>query len=169
MRNTVVLAVAAALVGCGGGSKSIRSSGGADAPSWLAQGSGAYATEAGKRLQGVGLATQSDPKARRRAGDTQASQQLQGTVTAFAAVLAKMTESTRANVGDEIGALARRAAAAASHVRDHWVTPDGSENALDQIDLAGFKQALQTVDGDDKLKTEMVNNADRAFEQLARQ
>jgi len=49
------------------------------------------------------------------------------------------------------------------------VTTDGVESALDQIDLAAFKQALQTVDGDDNLKREMANNADRAFDRLSRQ
>jgi hypothetical protein len=169
MKNFLVLAVAAVLAACGGGSKTVRSSGGDDTPSWLSQGSGAYTTEAGKRLQGVGLGTQTDPKARRHGADLQAAQQLQGTVTALAALLAKVSESTKENVGDEIGAIARRAAPATSHVRDHWVTPDGSESALDQIELGAFKQAIQSAEGDEKLKAEMVNNLDRAFEQLARQ
>ncbi len=164
-----ILLVAALLTACGGGSKSVRSSGGDDTPSWLAQGSGAYITEAGKKLQGVGLGTQSDPKSRRRGADVQAAQQLQGTVNALATGLAKMSESTKENASDEIGAIARRAAAATSHVRDHWVTPDGSENALDQVELGAFKQSIQSSDGDDKLKSEMVNNVDRAFDQLSKQ
>ena len=169
MKNFLVLSVAAVLAACGGGSKAVRSSGGDDTPSWLAQGSGAYSTEAGKKLQGVGLGTQTDPKARRRAADVQAAQQLQGTVTALAAGLAKMSEATKENASDEIGAIARRAAAGIPQVRDHWVTPDGSENALDQIDLGAFKQAIQSADGDEKLKAEMVNNVDRAFDVLSRQ
>ncbi len=95
--------------------------------------------------------------------------QLRGSVDTLTASLAKLSESTRENVGDEIKAIADKAAQATPHVRDHWVTTDGVESALDQIDLAAFKQALQTVDGDDNLKREMANNADRAFDRLSRQ
>ena len=80
-----------------------------------------------------------------------------------------MSESTKVNVGDDISALARKAAAASPQVRDHFVTGAGAESALDQIELAAFKQALQSADGDEGLKKEMGNNTDRAFDQLARQ
>ena len=54
-------------------------------------------------------------------------------------------------------------------MHDHFVSGDGTELALDQIELNAFKQALQSVDGDDNLKKEAANNADRAFDQLQKQ
>ena len=170
MKNLVVLAVTAVLAACGGGSKNVRPGGGGDdTPQWVSQGSGAFTGESGRKLQGVGLSRDSDPKTRRQAADGGARRQLQVAVDALAAALSKMSESTKDNVGDDISAIARKAAQGAQHVRDHWVTSDGSESALDQIDLAGFKQALQSAEGDEKLKSEMGNNVDRAFDQLAKQ
>ena len=169
MKNLFGLVLLAMLIACGGG-KNVRAGGaGDDTPAWVAQGSGAFSVEAGKKLQGVGVARESNPKERRAASDSSARRQLQGTVDALAGSLGKMSESTKVNVSDEISALARKAAAASGHVRDHFVTTDGSESALDQIELNAFKQALQSVDGDENLKKEMGNNADRAFEQLAKQ
>jgi hypothetical protein len=170
MKNFLVLAVAAVLAACGGGGTSVRPGGGGDdAPSWVSQGSGAFNVESGRKLEGVGQSRSSDPKVRRQSADSAAQRQLRGSVDTLTASLAKLSESTRENVGDEIKAIADKAAQATPHVRDHWVTTDGVESALDQIDLAAFKQALQTVDGDDNLKREMANNADRAFDRLSRQ
>ena len=61
------------------------------------------------------------------------------------------------------------AAAESAAIRDHWVTPDGQEQSLDVLELGAFKQALQSVDGDEKLKREMASNAERAFDSLIRQ
>lgn len=167
MRNFVVLAAVTLLAACGGGAKNVRSGGAADeTPQWVAQGTGGFGLESGKKLQGVGSAKEADPKARRKAADAAAAQQVQSAVDNLAATLTRMSESTKVNVGNDIGAIARRAAAAVPHARDHWVTSDGSEVALDQVDLATLKQALQSVDGDDGLKREMSNNADRAFDQV---
>lgn len=162
-------ALLALAVACGG-EKNVRRGGGPeDAPPWLSQGTGAVSVESGRKLQGVGVARNSDPRLRREAADNAASQQFDRGVDTFAAGLAKLTESTREKATQEVSAIARKAAHAVPHVRDHWVTPEGAENALDQVDLAAFKQALQSVDGDDNLKREMWNNAGRAFDQLAKQ
>jgi hypothetical protein len=48
------------------------------------------------------------------------------------------------------------------------VTPDGTENALCLVDLGAFKAALEKVDGDERLKREMANNTERAFDQMNR-
>lgn len=168
MKNVFGLGLMAMLVACGGG-KNLRAGGAGDeTPAWVAQGSGAFSVESGKKLQGVGVARESNPRERRAAADSSARRQLQGSVDALAVLLGKMSESTKVNVGDDISALARKAAAASPQVRDHFVTGDGAESALDQIELAAFKQALQSADGDEGLKKEMGNNTDRAFDQLAR-
>jgi hypothetical protein len=52
-------------------------------------------------------------------------------------------------------------------IRDHWVTPDGDERALSVIDFDAFRQALQSVDGDERVRREMFSNLDRAFDQVA--
>lgn len=169
MKNVFGLGLMAMLVACGGG-KNVRAGGAGDeTPAWVAQGSGAFSVESGKKLQGVGVAREANPKERRASADASARRQLLGGVDALAGSLGKMSESTKVNVGDDIAALARRAAAASPQVGDHFVTTDGAESALDQIDLAAFKQSLQSVDGDDGLKKEMANNVDRAFDQLAKQ
>ena len=166
MKNFVLLA--ALLFACGGGSKNVRGGGASDeTPAWVSQGTGAFNGEAGKKLQGVGTAPRSDPAARRKAADAAAAQQLQGGIDAITASLSKMTESTKENVGDDIAAIVKKAAAAVQHVRDHYVTQDGTETALDQLDLGALKAATQSVDGDDNLKKEVGNNLDRAFDQLA--
>lgn len=170
MKHLMVVTLLSGLLACGGGSKNVRPGGpGDDTPAWVAQGSGAFSVESGKKIQGVGQSRSSDAKGRRQSADSGAQRQLQGSVDALAAALGKLSESTKVNVGDDISAIARKAAQAAPHVRDHWVTGDGAESALSQIELNGFKQALQSVDGDDGLKKEMSNNADRAFDQLAKQ
>ena len=165
MRNFVVLSMAAALLSCGGG-KNVKPGGGDDTPGWLAQGTGAFTVESGKKLQGVGVAPRSEPIGRRKAADAAAAQQLAGGIEAIAAGLSKMTESTKVNVGDDIAGIVRKAAAAAPHVHDHFVGQDGSESALDQLDLAALKSAVASGDGDDNLKREIGNNLDRAFDQL---
>jgi hypothetical protein len=170
MKNFLVLAVAAVLAACGGGGKNVRPGGGGDdTPSWVSQGSGAFNVESGRKLEGVGQSRSSDPKVRRQSADSGAQRQLLASVDTLAASLARMSESTKENVGDEIKAIVVKAAQATPHVRDHWLTNDGLESALDQLDLAAFKQALQSVDGDDNLKREMANNTDRAFDRLAKQ
>ncbi|TMA23774.1 MAG: hypothetical protein E6J88_12140 [Deltaproteobacteria bacterium] len=168
MRNFGVLSAATfSLALACGGSKGVKPGGGGDeTPTWVAQGTGAFNVESGKKLQGVGVAPRSDPRKRRQAADAAAAQQLQGGIDALAAGLSKMTESTKENVGDEIAAIVRKAAAAVPHVHDHYVA-EGSESALDQVDVGALKQAVQGVDGDDNLKREIANNLDRAFDQLA--
>jgi hypothetical protein len=156
--------VAAAALACGGG-KSVKASGD-DTPDWVSQGTGEVNAEGGKKVQGIGAASGSDAKARRQQADAAAKTQLDGMVTALSASLVKMSEAKQAN--DDISGIAKRAAAQSQQIRDHWVTNDGTEMALDVLDLAAFKIALTAVDGDDKLKKEMSSNADKAFDQVAR-
>ena len=169
MRNFLVLVVSVGLAACGGGSKSVKSGGGDDTPAWVSQGTGAFVAESGKKLQGVASVPRAEPRARRQAADAPASAPLDGGIGAMAASLSKMSENTKENVGDEIAKVARAAAAAAPHVRDHWVGGDGSELAVDQLDLGAFKAALQNVEGDENVRREMANNADKAFDTLMRQ
>ena len=163
-----ILLGCALFAACGGGGAAMRPGGGReDVPEWVAQGSGAHNVEGIRRLYGVGGANAPDPKARRRAADTAARQQLYRSVDALAQAMAKMSNASAD--ADALTAIARRAAQASSAIRDHWVTAEGAEQALDVMDLDAFKNALQTVEGDDKLKSEMANDVERAFDQIARQ
>jgi len=168
MRNFGVLLAAAfsLALACGGGKSVKPGGGGDDTPAWLAQGTGAFNAESGRKLQGVGVVPRSEPRARRKAADAAAAQQLQGGIDALAAGLSKMAESTKENVRDDIAGIVRKATAALQHVHDHYVA-EGSESARDQIDLAALKHPVQGVDGDENLKKEIANNLDRAFDQLA--
>jgi len=169
MRHRVASWIALLALACGGGGKTVRSSGGQDqAPSWLAEGTGAVRSEGGKRLQGVGVASGvADPKARRRQADAAAREQLQGAVDALARTLAKMSETGQQGLVETTTSLARKAAAQSAAIRDHWVTPDGDERAVAVIDLDALRKSLQAGEGDDRVRGEMAANVDRAFDQLA--
>jgi hypothetical protein len=164
--NRLVLLAAVLAVACGGG-KATRPEGGSDQrPSWLSEGTGAIRGESGRRLQGVGVVSGvRDPRARRRQADGAAREQLQSAVDALARALAKAGESPQD--GEAVRAIARKAAVQVGAVRDHWVTPDGDERALSVIDFDAFKRALQSVDGDERVRQEMFSNLDRAFDQVA--
>jgi hypothetical protein len=169
MRKLWGIAAVGVTLACGGGGKATRPSGGAAAdsgtPPWLAEGSGAVYADAGRRLQGVGVASGiADAKRRRKAADAAAREQLQGGVDALAQALAKLGENTPP---DAVTGIARRAASQVAAIRDHWVTPDGDERALGVVEMDAFKRALPTVDGDDRVKREISANLDRAFDQLA--
>jgi hypothetical protein len=164
-RNQLLAAASALALACGGGAAT-RPGGGKDqTPSWLAEGTGAFRSEGGKRLQGVGVASGvADPRARRKQADVAAREQLQASVDALAQALAKdQPAEDRAAIAD----IARKAGAQAGAIRDHWVTPDGDERALGVIEVDAFRQALQAVDGDERVKREMFANVDRAFDQVA--
>jgi hypothetical protein len=165
MRNWLVAAVAALSMACGGGSATRPGGAREQVPGWLAEGTGAFRTEGGKRLQGVGVASGvADPRARRQQADGAAREQLRVAVDALAQALsAGEAAQDRAAVAD----IARRAGAQAASIRDHWVTPDGDERALAVIELDAFRSALQGAEGDERVKGEMFSNVDRAFEQIA--
>ncbi len=137
-------------------------------PEWLSQGSGAFTGDSGKRLQGVGSASASDPRERRLAADAQARSHLLQTFDAFTAQLTKLSESTQDNLGESVSAIARKTLEK-SQVMDHWVTTDGSEQAVAVLDLDAFKTSVRKAEGDGKLKIEMANNAGKAFDALAKQ
>ena len=166
-----ILAVAGLLalgVACGGSKPVPTASRESSQPEWLTEGSGAFAGDGGKRLQGVGSASASDPRERRRSADAQAKGQLSQTLDAFLAQLTKMSESTQDNLGDSIGAIGKKTLDKAQVV-DHWVTSDGTEQAVAVLDLDAFKASVRKVEGDGKLKIEMANNAGKAFAALAKQ
>jgi len=166
MTHSRLLAAACLLpLACGGGAAT-RPGGGRDqTPAWLAEGTGAFRTEGGKRLQGVGVASGvADVKVRRKQADGAAREQLQVSVDALAQALAA---AGSAQDKAAIAEIARKAGARSGSIRDHWVTPDGDERALGVIDLDAFRTALQNVDGDERVKREMFADVDRAFDQVA--
>ena len=169
MKNVVVVGALALAFGCGGGGKNVKASGDVQAPDWVARGTGAFNLESGKQMDAVGSAQGQDSRARRQQADAAAQQQMSGGVDALAGSFTKMSEQTGDAVGNQIADICKKAASQAAQIKDHWVTPDGTEQALDVLDLQAFKDALQRVDGDDKLKREMSANAEKAFDSLMRQ
>src|SRR2546428_2842257 len=147
--RTVLLAAAAVLaLCCGGGGKAMRAGAPDATPSWLSEGTGAIRTEGGRKLQGVGVASgATNERARRHQADGAAREQLQGAVDALVRVLARTGESPQD--GQAVAAMARRAAAQGSAIRDHWVTPGGDERALPGVEVDEFQKALQGGDGGD--------------------
>ncbi len=164
MRKWAGAAIAVAALACGGGAATRPSGAPEEIPAWLAEGTGAFRGEGGKKLQGVGVASGvPDPRVRRQKADSAAREQLQVAVDAFAQALAADAPQDRAAIGQ----IARNAATRAAAIRDHWVTPDGDERAVSVVELDAFKQALQGVEGDDRIKGEMYGNAERAFDRVA--
>jgi hypothetical protein len=162
MKRLFLVAAAAGLA-CGGG-KSVKASGDGT-PEWVAQGTGEVDAEGGKKVQAVGSASGSDAKARRQQADAAARTQLDRMVAALSASLVKLSEAKQAG---DISGIAKKAAAQSQQIRDHWVTNDGTELSLDVLELASFKAALASVDGEDKVKNEMASNADKAFDQVGK-
>jgi hypothetical protein len=164
--NRVMLAAAIVGVACGGGKAPRPDTASDQSPSWLSEGTGAIRGESGRRLQGVGVVSGiRDPRARRRQADGAAREQLQSAVDALARALAKAGESPQD--GEGVRTIARKAAAQVAAIRDHWVTADGDERALGVIEFDAFKRALQSLDGDERVRREMFSNLDRAFDQVA--
>ena len=168
MKTILLAGLLAVGVACGGSKPVPTQAREAAQPEWLAQGSGAFSGDGGKRLQGVGSASASDPRERRQSADAQARAQLSTTFDAFAVQLAKLSESTQDNLGDAVSGIARKTLDK-SQILDHWVTADGTEQAVAVLDLDTFKASVRKVEGDGKLKIEMANNAGKAFDALARQ
>ncbi|HYY53599.1 MAG TPA: hypothetical protein VE755_12040, partial [Myxococcales bacterium] len=104
-------------------------------------------------------------KARRRQADGAAREQLQSAVDALARAVVKAGDSPQD--GDTVRAIARKAAVQVGTIRDHWVTPDGDERALSVVDFDAFKRAVQSIDGDERVRQQMFSNLDRAFDQVA--
>src|SRR5207248_7340653 len=102
---------------------------------------------------------------RRRQADGAAREQLQAAVDALARALAKASDAPQD--AEAVRAIARKAAMQVGAIRDHWVTPDGDERALGVVELDAFKRALQSADGDERVRQEMFSNLDRAFDQVA--
>jgi len=165
MKKLLVVAVLLAAA-CGSDSANVKNNSD-DSPGWLAQGSGEVNAESGKQLRAVGSSNAQDPKARRKAADAAAQAQLDTQLGTLSTALAKMSESNADNLADTVAGLTKKAASFAAQIRDHYVGGDGSEMSLDVLDLNAFKSAIAAGDGDDKLKKEIVGNADKAFDQLA--
>jgi predicted NBD/HSP70 family sugar kinase len=164
MKKILVACLLGVGVGCGGAKPvpTVDST-----PAWLKQGTGAFGGESGKRLQGIGSVSDvRDPKERRKAADAKAQEALEQQADAFFAALGRLAESSPD--GDAVVAIGKKTLSAAT-ISDHWVSADGTEQSIDVLELAAFKSALQQAGGDSKLKSEMANNADRAFDQLVRQ
>ena len=168
MRHFALAAAAALVIGCGGGGKAVQQKDTASdgTPAWLAEGTGAFRGDGTRKLQGVGVASgMTEPRARRRQADGAAREQLQAAVDALATALAKAGDSPQDPA--TVTSLLRKAAGPVAAIRDHWVTADGDERALAVVEVDALKRALQSVDGDEKVRQDMFANLDRAFEQVA--
>jgi hypothetical protein len=159
MKRSVVT-LGFALLACAGGSTRPSAS---ETPAWLSEGTGAVTTESGKQVHAIGVASGvRDSKARRQQADSKARAQLDELMDRVLTSVAKMSDPSAASGIQTVG---RKAAAETGRIMDHWVAQDGTESALAVVDVAAFKQALQSVEGDDRAKLEIANKIDRALEQ----
>jgi len=165
IRVLLIAAAAAAAVACASPADSIVPTRPFTTPDWLAEGTGAFRGEGGRRLQGVGVARGiANPMARRKQADAAAREQLQSGVDALAQALSKMAGSGQAST---VVTIAHDAAAKVYPIRDRFVTADGDELAVAVLEIDDFRKALQKIEGDEKTRLEMDANVDRAFDQLA--
>ena len=165
MRHVGIAALAAVLSACGGGNQ-IRPSSQVPEPSWLAEGNRVVNTDAGKQIHAIGAVSGvRDSRARRQQADQKARTQLGQLMEQLYAGIAKLGDGVRP---EEVSAVGKKAVAQSAQIMDHWVAADGTESALEVVDLAQFKGALRKVDGDDRVKQEIASNLEKAAEQMAR-
>lgn len=165
MRQVAIAALVFLVVACGGGQGG-RPTGQAQEPAWLAEGNSLVNTEAGKQIHAIGsVSGVRDSRARRVEVDKKARAQLGQMMEQLYATIAKLGDGVRP---EEVSAVGKKAVAQSAQIMDHWVAADGTESALEVVDLAQLKAALRRVDGDDRVKQEIAANLDRAAEQMGR-
>jgi hypothetical protein len=178
MKTIIGMAVAAALVACGGAEKKPDTSSQvlhANAPEWVNRGSGAFGGEKGKIFYGLGVASNIPSAARRRVvANARARDELAKTLDAWLAQIDKDYRATTgsgaslADVQQTLRSYSRTELSPAMSVVDHWVDGDGTEFALAQLDVETFKSSVEKTNQlSAQLRDAFRATADRAFDEVA--
>ena len=177
----IIGVVAVAMLGACGGDKpqmsnQIMHEG---APNWVNKGSGAFNGEKGRVFYGIGIASSTRNAAlRRQDADSKARADIAATLNTYVTRLTKSyAASTTAgdpnvsheesNVSDALKVYTQMQLSGVAIV-DHWVANDGSEYALAQLDMDGFKGQMDKMkELNAKVKDQVKANADKAFDELS--
>lgn len=174
------IAMAAAMLACGGGDKPQMSNQvlHANGPDWVNRGSGAFGGEKGKVFYGVGIASGIRNAAMRRSTtDSRARAEIAKTLDTFVSVLNKdymasttagdmSASSEEQHVTQALKTYSQMELSGVGIV-DHWVDNDGTEYSLAQLDMDTFKNGMEKMkELNAKVRDAVRANADKAFDEL---
>ncbi|HEX9576123.1 MAG TPA: hypothetical protein VF993_00110 [Myxococcales bacterium] len=181
MKKIIGMAVAAALVACGGGGDKPQMSNQvlhANGPDWVNRGSGAYGGEKGRVFYGVGIASGIRNAAMRRStSDSRARSEISKTLDTYVSVLNKdymasttagdmSASSEEQHVEQALKTYSNMELSGVSII-DHWIDTDGTEYSLAQLDMESFKNNMDKMkELNAKVRDAVRANADKAFDEL---
>jgi hypothetical protein len=175
-----IMAVAM-LAACGGGEKPQQSGQilVQGAPNWVNKGSGAFNGEKGRVFYGIGISSGIRNAAlRRQDADSKARADIAATMNTYVTRLTKSyAASTMANdpsatseeqhVSDALKTFTQMQLSGVGIV-DHFVAADGTEYALAQLDMDGFKNGMDKMkELNATVKNAVKANAEKAFDEMA--
>ena len=173
----VVLVGAAA---CGGGPTPMPTQSNLNgSPDWVNKGSGAFKGEKGRVFYGVGISSGiRNAGLRRTDSDGKARADIAATMNTYVTRLTKSyaasttagdpnVSSEEQHVSDALKTFTQMQLSGVGIV-DHWIANDGTEYALAQLDMEGFKGQMDKMkDLNAKVKEAVKANADKAFDELS--
>ena len=179
MKKILGIAVAAALMACGGNKPQMSDQVlHANGPDWVNRGSGAFGGEKGRIFYGVGIASGIRNAAMRRStSDSRARAEIAKTLDTYVSVLNKdyqasttagdmSASSEEQHVEQALKTYSNMELSGVSIV-DHWVDNDGTEYALAQLDMEQFKSGMEKMkELNAKVRDAVRANADKAFDEL---
>jgi hypothetical protein len=149
------------------------------APNWVNKGSGAFNGEKGRVFYGIGISSGIRNAAlRRQDSDSKARADIAATLNTYVTRLTKSyaasttagdmsASSEEQHVSDALKTYTQMQLSGVAIV-DHWVANDGTEYALAQLDMDGFKGQMDKMkELNAKVRDQVRANADKAFDELA--
>ena len=148
-------------------------------PDWVNKGGGAFKGEKGRVFYGVGISSSiRNAGLRRTDSDGKARADIAATMTTYVTRLTKSyaasttagdpnASSEEQHVSDALKTFTQMQLSGVSII-DHWIANDGTEYALAQLDMEGFKGNMDKMkELNSKVKDAVKANADKAFDDLA--
>ncbi len=149
------------------------------APNWVNKGSGAFNGEKGRVFYGIGISGGVRNAAlRRQDSDSKARADIAATLNTYVTRLTKSyaasttagdpnVSSEEQHVSDALKTYTQMQLSGVAIV-DHWIANDGTEYALAQLDMDGFKGQMDKMkELNAKVKEQVKANADKAFDELS--
>jgi len=181
VKKIIGMAVAAAFVACGGGGDKPQMSNQvlhANGPDWVNRGSGAFGGEKGRIFYGVGIASGiRNADMRRSTSDSRVRAEIAKTLSTYVTVLNKdymasttagdMSASSEEQHVEQALKTYSNTELSGVVIVDHFIDNDGTEYALAQLDMEGFKNNMDKMkELNAKVRDAVRANADKAFDEL---
>ena len=148
-------------------------------PDWVNKGGGAFKGEKGRVFYGVGISSSiRNAGLRRTDADSKARADIAATMSTYVTRLTKSyaasttagdpnVSSEEQHVSDALKTFTQMQLSGVGIV-DHWIANDGTEYALAQLDMEGFKGNMDKMkDLNAQVKNAVKANADKAFDELS--